>query len=60
MTLLMNKFSNIVMDDGQVHPFAKFFSCQKSCDEILSRVIEIWMEKKNHLRSDSNCTNINL
>ena len=58
MTLLMNKWTNIVMDDGWVHPLAKPYPLLSStCDEILSW-IEIWM--KNHLVSDRNCNTVNL
>ena len=54
MTLLMNKSTNIVMDDGRVHPMAKTLPC----DKILSWMIEIWM--KTHLVSLSNCNTVNL
>jgi hypothetical protein len=52
MTLLMNKFTNTVMDDGCVHPLSA------TCDEILSWMIEILM--KNHLVSDSNYNTVTL
>ena len=60
MTLLMNKFRNIVMDNGWVHPLAKTltFLLAATCDEILSWMIEIWMN--NHLVRDSTCNTANL
>ena len=56
MTLLMNKFTNIVwMMDEFIHwPKAYLLSL----DEILSWMIEI--EMKNHLVSDSICNTINV
>ena len=34
MTLLMNKFTNIVMNDGWVHPLAKtYLLLSATCDE---------------------------
>ena len=59
MTILKNKWANIVMDDGWVHPLSKSLpSLVKTCDELLSSMIEIWMTV--HLVSDSNCNIINI
>ena len=49
MTLLMNMWTNVVMDGGWVHPLAKTLHLSATCDEILSWMTEIWM--KNHLVS---------
>ena len=47
MTLLMKKWTNIVMDDGWVHIcWSKpYVLLSATCDEILSWMIEIWMEE---------------
>ena len=59
MTLLTNKRTNNVTDDGWFHPLAKpYLLLSTTWDEILSWAIEIWM--KNHLVSDSNCNTVNL
>ena len=59
MTLVMNKRTKIVMDDGWVHPFAKSYLLSLAThDEILSWMIESWM--KDHLVSDRNCNTVNL
>ena len=59
MTLLMNKRSNIVMDD-KFHPLAKTLPLPMSAthDEILSWMIEFWM--KNRFVRDGNCNTVNL
>ena len=46
------------MDDGWVHPLAQTppFSRHPTCDEMLSWMIEIWMESL--LVSDSNCNTV--
>ena len=61
MALLMNKWTNTVMDDGWVHPFiaqSPTLLLLATCDEILSWMIGIWM--KHHLVSDSNWKSVNL
>ena len=57
--VLINKCTNIVIDDERVHPLGKSPpSVVITCDEILSWKIEIWM--KNHFVSDSNGNTVNL
>ena len=58
MTLLMNKRTYVVIDDGRVHPLGKTLPSLVISDEMLSLMIEIWM--KNSLFSDSNCDTVNL
>ena len=57
MTLFMNKWTNIVVDDGWNHVVTKIL-LSATCDEILSWMIGIWM--KNHLVSDNNCSSVYL
>ena len=59
MTLLMNKFTITVMDDGWVHPLAKTPPSHVShLWWHMSWMVEFWM--KNHLVSNSNCNTVNL
>ena len=45
MTPLMNKFTNIVMDDDEfIHWPKPYLLLSATCDEILSWMIEIWMK----------------
>ena len=60
MTLPMSKSKNIVMDDEWVHPLGQnpAFSCQQLVMQLLSWIIEIWMQ--NDLVSDSSCNTVSL
>ena len=46
------------MMDEFIHWSKPYFLLSATCDEILSWMIEIWME--NNLVSDSNCNTVNL
>ena len=59
MMIPTNNFTDVVEDDGRVHPLAKALTCLlRTRDEILSWMIEIWMKK--HFVSDSNCNTVHL
>ena len=60
MTFLMSKVNKILswMMDEFIHSPKPELLLPATCDEILSRVIEIWM--KTHLVSDNICNTINL
>ena len=59
MTLLMNKYTNIVMDDDEfIHWPKPFLLLSVICDVILTWMIEIWMQ--NHLVCDNTCNTLNL
>ena len=53
ITLVLNKWTNIIIDDGWVHPLAKTLP---SLVNNLSWMIETWM--KHHLVSDNNCNHV--
>ena len=44
--------------DEFIHQSKPYLLLLATCDEILSWMIEIWME--NHLISDSNCNSVSL
>jgi hypothetical protein len=46
------------MVDEFIHWPKPYILLSATCDEILSRVITIWM--KTHLVSDNNCNTVNL
>ena len=59
MTLLMNKWTGIDMDDGWVHPLTK------TLPSLLGNlwryiVMNDWNLDEHHLVSDSNYNNVNL
>ena len=59
MTLLMNEFTKTVMMMDEFILWPKLYRLLlATCDEIMSWIIEIWMQ--NHLVSASNCNTVNL
>ena len=59
MTLFIIKFANIVIPTYFMSPTFGIFCVLTLCDETLSQIIKIWMEK--HLVSDNNnCSIMNL
>ena len=59
MTFLMDKWTNIVMDDGYVHPLVKTLSSFVS-NFWRNIVMDDWNTDENHLISDNNCNIVNL
>ena len=59
MPFVMDKWTNIVMDDGWVRLLVRpYLLSSTTCDDMFSWMIKIWM--KIHLVSDSIGNNVNL